>query len=142
MPEPPASCASPVTVLIVEHPDVSKFLRHYLENYSGFTVIEAATVAQATLLLRTPGVRIDLLITNKPQELYGLRDGLKLLYTASIPDERFIRLVGARNFAVLRKPFHTDQLLAKLCWLLAAPELAAALRARLSYGKEASESGH
>ena len=43
MPEPPASSVSSITILIVEHPDVSKFLHHCLENYSAFTVIEAAT---------------------------------------------------------------------------------------------------
>jgi hypothetical protein len=46
--------------------------------------------------------------------LYGLRAGLKVLYTSSQPDERFIRLVQGRNFAVLPKPFHPDQLVSKL----------------------------
>ena len=94
------------TVLVVEDPYVSAFLRSLLvqRNYE----VVFAGFSDARDMLLTGRARIDVLVTNSPLEFTGT-PGVPLLYLAANPDLSAIR--GFTRALALTKPFHPRELL-------------------------------
>jgi two-component system, cell cycle sensor histidine kinase and response regulator CckA len=136
-PVAPASAAPEVTslrgqetVLLVEDdPAVRPLVAMTLRSY-GYTVIEAATPAEA-LAAAHDGERIDLLLTDivmpemngreLAEQLVELRRGLKVVFTSGYPADSTIRVgIAADTAAYIEKPFLPDELARKLRELLDA----------------------
>ena len=101
----PRTCGA---IVVVEDPFVSGFLRNILER-QGYKVI-SVEAQDGVSLLRSGGPGIGLLITNLPSEFAEFAGTVPLLYIAAFPDPSAAS--AFRKSRLLRKPFHTGQLLA------------------------------
>jgi len=96
------------TILIVEDPLIQRLIGGILVR-AGYRVVESE-IAAAAALLRTARSQYRLLITNKPAEFLEFASAVPLLYVAACPDRELARRFA--RWAVMRKPFHPEQLLA------------------------------
>ena len=113
------------TVLIVEdEPAVRKLTRRFLE-ISGYTVVEAATVADAIRAAESSDGAIDLLLTDVimpdlsgpelAKRLRTLQPELKVLYMSGYPDEFIARHgLSEAEMGYLHKPFSQEALTGKM----------------------------
>ena len=113
------------TILIVEdEAAVRKLARRFLET-SGYSVVEAATVADAIHAAETSDATIDLLLTDVimpdlsgpelAKRLRTLRPGLKVLYMSGYPGEFIARHgISEAEMAYLQKPFSQEALMGKM----------------------------
>jgi two-component system, cell cycle sensor histidine kinase and response regulator CckA len=107
------------TILLAEDdPAVRDFARRALSAH-GYTVVEAASGAQALALAAQPGARMDLLMTdvampsmNGPElaaQIRSERPGLPVLYVSGFAENHFGRSdLPAEGVAFLPKPFSAD----------------------------------
>ncbi len=94
------------SIVVVEDPFIQRYLRTVLSR-RGYRV-EGSDLRTALDTLRTAPDRIDLVITNSPQEFLPFERSLLLLYIAGAPD--FDLAARFSHCRVLRKPFHPDEL--------------------------------
>jgi CheY-like chemotaxis protein len=98
----------PKAVLVVDADDpVASFICEVLRGleYQACAVGES----EAAAMLRDTEITVDLLITDRPQELLSIRPLLPVLYAASLVDDQLIDQNSGR-LRYLSKPFLPDQL--------------------------------
>jgi hypothetical protein len=97
----------PGVILVIEDAFIRKFLSCALAR-AGFLPVEMEVPAAADFV-RSGGVPVKALITNKPEVCVEWASGIPLVYTTSCPDPDAMR--GFTRGRVLQKPFHAHQLL-------------------------------
>ena len=103
------------TVLVAEDPFIVGFLKSCLSRY-GYRVIGGDSNF-AMNILRSGEPRVDVLITNQPENFADSAARMPLLYIAAFPEPA--RASAFPRCRMLRKPFHPQQMLAALAGLLA-----------------------
>jgi two-component system cell cycle sensor histidine kinase/response regulator CckA len=123
-PHDPAATGKETVLLVEDEPAVRNLTRRFLES-SGYTVIEAGSVADAIRAAEDSSARIDLLLTDVimpevsgpelAKRLQALLPTLKVLYMSGYPGD-FIARHGVSNTetAYLQKPFSQEDLRGKL----------------------------
>jgi hypothetical protein len=96
--------ADPRQIVVVEDVFVRTFLKAAFERLGHTTV--CTTRVEAIRLLQ--GGRIDLLVTNTPQDFAEFGESVRLLYLAAFPDP--VAAAAFRVWLSLRKPFQTAEL--------------------------------
>lgn len=116
-PDPPVTqLRGEGTILLVEDEDALRNLTRDFLRQSGYTVLEAATPAQAEEIARGYAGKLDLLLTDvvlsegNGRELAGtlrpLRQEMKILYVSGYTDDTIFQLGGLeQGAAFLQKPF-------------------------------------
>ena len=102
------------TILIVEDPFVSGFLRSVLRRKGYHVAI--VDRGRAALMLRDESMPLSLLITNDPAAFTEFCQRIPLLYVAAVPDAEAASLFPANRS--LRKPFRPEELVASVEQLL------------------------
>ncbi|QEG27876.1 Blue-light-activated protein [Gemmata obscuriglobus] len=113
------------TVLVVEDDDrVRRFTRGTLQKL-GCTVLDAPSGEEALRLCETPGLTIDLLVTDVvmsglsgrelAEAVARTRPGIKVLYVSGCTDDAVLRhRVRSTQVRFLQKPFTADTLAEKV----------------------------
>lgn len=107
--------AETCSIVVVEDPQIQKLIQGLLGR-SGYHAQAAAQDYRRTLL--EGGNLPSVLITNQPSLFLAFADELPLLYVAAMPDLRLAAMF--RRCRVLRKPFHTAELVASVDRLIHA----------------------
>jgi hypothetical protein len=106
---PPFSRAGQISamILVAEDPYINTFLRAVLQRHGHHVV--TSDPEQASDLMRSGGVKADLVVTNRPEVFLPFAETLPLVYIAATPDPALA--LQFSTCRVLRKPFRNDDLL-------------------------------
>ncbi|HWQ56091.1 MAG TPA: response regulator [Bryobacteraceae bacterium] len=130
--------SQPVILVVDDEAIVLRVLRGILANH-GYRVLAAVSGKEAIEVFRREP-HIDLLLTDVvmpgmtgpelAELLLTLDPGLRMLFTAGMPDSPLIReCIIDRDHAFIAKPFLPSELLAAVRQVLASPRLAARAQA-------------
>ncbi len=97
-------------MIVVENSLISKLVRSVLRK-GGYETIDADPL-QAAQLLRLPGAKGEILLTNAPAPFLEFAHTVRLLYLTCHPDPHLES--AFRECRVVRKPFVPDDLLAAI----------------------------
>jgi hypothetical protein len=97
----------PGAIVVVEDPFIQQYLRHVLVRH-GYRVVRSDARSLKDML-RAGTERVNLAITNAPQDFLSFAGSLPLVYTAGAPD---LELASRFSYCrVLKKPFQPEHLL-------------------------------
>jgi len=128
-PSAPATMAkgSETVLLVEDQAELRAVARTILES-AGYTVLEAATRAEATAVAAEPGPAIHLLITdmvlpdgngrNVARLVADFHPNIRVLYVSGYADDVVIRGMPEQDFHFLQKPFSLRALLTKVRTIL------------------------
>jgi len=116
------------TVLLVEDQAELRAVARTILESAGYTVLEAATRAEATAVAAEPGPAIHLLITdmvlpdgngrNVARLVADFHPNIRVLYVSGYADDVVIRGIPEQDFHFLQKPFSLRALLTKVRTIL------------------------
>jgi two-component system, cell cycle sensor histidine kinase and response regulator CckA len=125
------AAASGLTVLVVDDENVVLSIARLMLSRYGYTVLEAATGAEALRVLELwPEIHIDVALVDVVMpcmtgvelaaKIHRLRPGLPILFTSGYSEKEISRdLISKPNF--MKKPFTSKMLVAKICDTLGLP---------------------
>jgi two-component system cell cycle sensor histidine kinase/response regulator CckA len=131
-PSSPATMAkgSETILLVEDQADLRAVARTILES-AGYTVLEAATRAEARAVAESPGRAIHLLITDMvltdgngrdvARQVVDSHPNIRVLYVSGYADDVVIRGIPEQGFHFLQKPFSLRALLTKVRTILDTP---------------------
>jgi DNA-binding NtrC family response regulator len=119
------------TVLLVEDQAELRAVARTILESAGYTVLEAATKAEARATAEGSGPPIHLLITDMvltdgngrdvARQVVDSHPNIRVLYVSGYADDVLIRGIPEQGFHFLQKPFSLRGLLAKVRTILDAP---------------------
>ena len=121
------------TVLVVDDEEMIRSVVHAYLRKSGYSVLEAATGAEATLIAEHHGGTIDLLLTDvvMPQmsgpqaaeRLLEIHPEMQVLYMSGHSDDTLVGYgILESNSALMKKPFNFDSLVRTVRELIASSD--------------------